>query len=272
MTFRVHVISDLFYGFNEVTESVDNILPEVDLVILNGNISYIAKRSFLYTYELCSKYPHIQFVYNFGFYERYYGFIDKFEGEGEESLRIRKNQPNWPKNLHWKDPKSNDGLLIKLQTNQVVSVWPTFGFPKIHSFTGVWEDTWWYRNIAVESVPMYKFSNRDDRLLEGTELELFSSKPIWASEDWIKQKFEEQESKIRNWEVNLQNYGILVTHTNPYYDEKNKNCVVSSYNIHMANKLWVTTNQSFSVNYLGGKLYANSGRGLVARGEVIEVD
>ena len=40
----------------------------------------------------------------------------------------------------------------------------------------------------------------------------------------------------------------------------------------MANKLWVTTNQSFSVNYLGGKLYANSGRGLVARGEVIEVD
>ena len=99
MTFRVHVISDLFYGFNEVTESVDNILPEVDLEILNGNISYIAKRSFLYTYELCSKYPHIQFVYNFGFYERYYGFIDKFEGEGEESLRIRKNQPNWPKNL-----------------------------------------------------------------------------------------------------------------------------------------------------------------------------
>ena len=142
MTFRVHVISDLFYGFNEVTESVDNILPEVDLVILNGNIAYSAKRSFLYTYELCSKYPHIQFVYNFGFYERHYGFIDKFEGEGEESLQIRKNQPNWPKNLHWKDPKSNDGLLIKLQTNQVVSVWPTFGFPKIHSFTGVWEDTW----------------------------------------------------------------------------------------------------------------------------------
>ena len=52
MSFKVHVIHDLMYGFNEPTEFADTQLPDVDIVILNGNISVSAKRTMLYINEL----------------------------------------------------------------------------------------------------------------------------------------------------------------------------------------------------------------------------
>ena len=64
MSFKVHLIHDLNYGFNEPTEAADLELPDCDLVILNGNLAEHGKRSMLYAYELCEKYPNIQFVYN----------------------------------------------------------------------------------------------------------------------------------------------------------------------------------------------------------------
>ena len=39
MSFKVHLIHDLYYGFNEPTDPADLELPECDLVILNGNIA-----------------------------------------------------------------------------------------------------------------------------------------------------------------------------------------------------------------------------------------
>ena len=64
---KVHVISDLFLGFNEFANPEDEVLPEVDLVILNGNIGHL-KRGMLYAETLCRKYPETQFVYNLGEY------------------------------------------------------------------------------------------------------------------------------------------------------------------------------------------------------------
>jgi hypothetical protein len=37
-------------------------------------------------------------------------------------------------------------------------------------------------------------------------------------------------------------------------------------------RLWVTSHQEKSVNFLGAKLCSNPGRGSIARGKVLEVD
>ena len=71
MAFKVHIIHDLLYGFNEPTSPEDLQLLDVDLVILNGNIGYTAKRSWHYAYQIAHLYPNIQFVFNDGYTERY---------------------------------------------------------------------------------------------------------------------------------------------------------------------------------------------------------
>jgi predicted phosphodiesterase len=61
--FKIHVISDLLYGFHEKTEPEDAVIPsDVDLVIFNGNLATNAKRSILYAYTMAKKYPDVQFV------------------------------------------------------------------------------------------------------------------------------------------------------------------------------------------------------------------
>ncbi len=102
MSFKVHVIHDLMYGFNESTEFSDLNLPDVDLVIFNGNIGLNSKRTMLYATELTKKYPNVQFVLNFGWYEMYLGHVPKTPYEFEDNISVRiQNSDDWPKNLHW---------------------------------------------------------------------------------------------------------------------------------------------------------------------------
>ena len=270
MSFKVHIIQDLYYGFNEPTDPQDLKLPDADLVILNGNLSHHGKRSILYAFELANMYPKIHFVYNEGFNERYRMIVDKWEGEVEDSMKIRLASSNdWPKNLHWKDPRSPNGLNILLQTGQTVSVWPCFGFPNVHSYEGDWEDTWFYCNICRGQIPVYKL---ESDLLPGTDLKIYSDINDWATPDFIHSMFIKQEDMIRDWEINLKHYGILVTHLNPYNDPRLKNINYSAYRIHLDKRLWVTSHQETPINFLGAKLYSNPGRGLGPRGKMLEVD
>ena len=272
MSFKVHLIHDLNYGFNEPTEPADLDLPDCDLVIFNGNLAEHGKRSMLYAYELCSKYPNIQFVYNEGYKERYRFFAGKGKYEYEEGIAIRTKQPNWPSNLHWKDPRSTKGLDILLQTGQTISVWCAFGFPNIIDYKGEWEDSWFYCNICEGVIPVYKL---ESDILPGTDLKIFGDIDKWASEEFIKEKFIEQENMIRNWEtkeIAHKHYGILVTHLNPYKDPRLVDITYKSYNIHLYNRLWATTNQKSKINYVGADLVANPGRGSGPRGKVFEID
>lgn len=268
--FKVHVISDLNYGYNEAASPEDEEIPlDVDLVIINGNIGQV-KRSALYACNLATQYPNIQFVYNWGEKERYWQAILKCEDEPEDSMSIRiANSRDWPKNLHWRDPRSSDPLLITIQTSQIVSVFTTYGFPYIHSFTGDWEDTFWYKNYLIETecTDYHEWSMKNQSgIYKGAELK-------WATKDWINKKFAEAEEKIKKWEVGLQNYGILVTHLNPFNDPHFKNCTVSPYKFHLDKGLWVTAREPVgNINYLGARLYSNPGRGKIARSNVIQVD
>lgn len=270
--FKVHVISDLEYGFNEETDPNDEIIPDVDLVIFNGNLGTI-KRSMLYAHKMAHRHPETQFVYNFGELERYWRITPKFEWEGEDNMVIRlANNPGWPKNMHWKDPRTDEPLLITLRTGQVVSVFPIYGFPRINSYTGNWEDTQWNRNYCVQTERKENVETWAEKPKE-TSFVSHGILPVWATQEWINKKFEEMEPRVRKWEQNLQHFGILVTHLNPYNDPRFENCSVSPFLIHLDKGLWVTAKTRVNnINYLGAKLYSNPGRGEARRSEFIEVD
>ena len=278
MAFKVHIIHDLMYGFNEPTSPEDLQLPDVDLVILNGNIGYTVKRSWHYAYQIANLYPNIQFVFNDGYVERYQRIIDKCEYEYEDSMSVRQQQDkNWPTNLHWKDPRDEEGLLILLQTGQTIAVWPCFGFPNVVSYDN-WEETWFYKNVCIGQK---RVDSLKTDILGNTDLQLFGDHLAWSTAESIKEHFIDQESKLRNWEtkqIAYKHYGIVVTHLNPYADPRLDNVKYSPYKIHLkgtpddSDRLWVTTNQEKNINFLGAKLCSNPGRGSIARGKVIEVD
>lgn len=278
MAFKVHIIHDLMYGFNEPTSPEDLQLPDVDLVILNGNIGYNGKRSWHYAYQIANLYPNIQFVFNDGYVERYQRIMDKCKYEYEDSMSVRQQQDkNWPTNLHWKDPRDEKGLLILLQTGQTIAVWPCFGFPNVVSYDD-WDSTWFYKNIAKGQIPVRTL---ESDLLPNSDLKLYGDRIVWATPEWVKEKFLEQENKLRKWEteqIAYKYYGIVVTHLNPYKDPRLDNIKYSPYKMHLkgqpgdGDRLWVTSHQEKPVNFLGAKLCSNPGRGSIARGKVLEVD
>lgn len=272
--FTVHIISDLDFGYHEVTPVEDQTIPELtDLVILNGNIG-MSKRSMLYTFELCKKYPAVQFVYNDGELERYSGNIPKnTQWEYEQAMNIRiAASTDWPKNLHWRDPQSDKGLLVTLRTGQTVDVFTTFGFPKIVSYSDDWEDTHWYKNFCIIGEYVHKLE-KWNIIPKETEFVRQGVVPIWFTQDHINNIFTETELKLKKWEINLKHFGILVTHMNPYNDPRFKNCTVSPYRIHTGNILWVTAKTKVdNIRFLGGKLYSNPGRGSDIRSNIVQVD
>lgn len=290
MSFKIHVIHDLWYGYNEPTEPEDLVLPDVDVVILNGNLSYTIKRSMLYAFELANMYPNIHFVYNDGYAERYLQTVEKWEYEASDSMKVRmSSSADWPKNLHWKDPRSDQGIEIVLKTGQTISVWTCFGFPEVIQYDS-WEDTWFYKNIGVKETLYTNFDH--DVFLPESDIKFFGNVIEWATPEYVNQQFKEQETKIRNWEHSAKPiathdefnvpiertnwkakyFGILVTHLNPYKDPRLDNIKYKSYNIHWDNRPWITTNQEKSMNFLGSKLCSNAGRGSGPRSKFLEVD
>ena len=266
---KVHIISDLNLGFNEFTDPIDETIPNVDLVIINGNIGLL-KRGMLYAETLCHKYPHIPFVYNLGERELYWGNIEKFLGETETNLNIRKTtNTTWPKNLYWDSKKS---IVIDLPNGRQVDIFCAYGFPKIYNYEGDWADTIWHKNYVSDVInavdpTIYPNKPKDTSLVNHGIL------PIWATIDWVNQQHTLEETLIRKWELSLKTSGILVTHINPYKDERCMNQTVGPYQIHLNNGLWVTSNTIVeNVKFLGAKLVSNPGRGSIARSKIVHID
>lgn len=253
--FSVHVISDLDYEFNEPSSEEDLTVPDgTDLVIINNHKGY-QKRRWLYNYTIAKKYPNIPFVANdtpLLLFNK-----EKSKNESLDAMRTRMNNDvNWPKNLHYKDPRDPKGMLITLNSGQVVSVFTAFGFSKIHRWEGKWEDTHWGKLISSMEY--------NDILAKGVS---------YYTVEEINALFEQEEKMIRDWELSLNNYGILVTHLSPYKSKLNEGCTTSPYLVHLDKKLWVTSGLPINnVKFLGAKLYSNPGRGKEARSKLIYVD
>lgn len=262
----------MFSG-RELFSSELEIPAEADLVILNGDIGGL-QITCMYGAELCKKYPDVQFVLNEGEAERYWKTIPKETyWELENSLKFRITaSDDWPKNLHWKDPRDPEALLVELRTGDTVSVYTDYGFPKIHSLKIPWEKTYWYRNYCIVGEYVHNLHKWGIWPKEA-DIVKHGVVPLWFTQDFINSLFEERETYIRRWENSLETYGILVTHINPYKDFRTEGCVTSPYLIHMKDKLWITAGtETKNINFLGSKLYSNPGRGKVARSNVIRVD
>jgi hypothetical protein len=267
---KIHVISDLFLGFNEFSTEEEHI-PDVDLVIVNGNIGLL-KRSMLYTETLCKKYPDTQFIYNYGQTESAKG-PPKYLKELDDGFTIRKNaNDGWPKNLHW----SKEPQLIKLRNGHELNILCTYGYPHIYECSIPWTDTVWHRDHMMnilDDVPLDKFSNGDWGRPRTSSPVNHGWHPIWATKEWINEQHKKEWDLVRNWEVYGKGYKILVTHFNPYKDSRYEGQKTGAYNIHLNQGLWIGADTECNgVKFVGGRLYSNPGRGPLARQKVITID
>jgi len=260
---KVHLISDLFLEFNEFSSAEDETMPDVDLVVLNGNIGHV-KRGFLYAETLARKYPNIEFVYNLGERERYSDTYEKYLGEFEENLKVRVYaSETWPKNLHW----STEPILLTFKNGMSVDILCKYGFPKIHKLETEWENTVWFQEYIMDYTSDLSYFPKDSADVYHGDIGLY------ASMDWITKKHNEELLAVKKWEITKTCKKILVTHCNPYRDDKYAGQIVSPYNIHLLNGVWLGSNKQHNgINFLGGQLYSNPGRGLDARSRVIVVN
>lgn len=264
---KIHLVSDLNLGYNEFSYE-DEIIPEVDIIIINGNISRL-KRSMLYAETIANKYPETPVICNLGEYELYITGTEKYIGETLENIIIRKNvNKSWPKNLYFdKNP-----IVLNLKNGNCVDVLCTYGFPKIHSYVGNWEDTVWHQNIVKTMLG----NNENDQRLYPDKPEKTSDVRhgnmlcVWADMEHINHLHNEEEKLVKKWELNKTGKKILITHINPYNDIRLFSQKTSPYLIHLNNGLWLTSNNSINgVKFLGSRLYSNPGSGSIARQKVI---
>jgi len=263
---KVHVISDLHLEFNEISISEQTLPPGTNLVIFNGNIGKHIKRGFLYIETMCNLYPEVQFVVNLGERELYSTY-DKFVNEVRTALSVRRdNSTTWPKNLHF----SEKNMILSLKDGTQVDILCTYGFPYIHSFTGAWEDTIWYRNHCKDIV--YGLDEIVDHVPAATSRVLHGAIPIFVTKDDINHMHDKEWKTVRDWETKPSVIKILVTHMNPYIDTRYGSCKVTPYNIHLDTGYWIGSNTFIDgVRFLGSKLYSNPGRGIDARSRVFEI-
>lgn len=254
---KIHIISDLFLGFNELCPDEEKI-PDVDLVIINGNIGHI-KRAMLYIETLCKKYPDIPFILNLGEYEQRTGTGKSFK-ELSTQLEIRKNSSNnWPQNLHW----SQKPIIVTCKNGAIFNVLSVYGYPKIHSYEDEWKDTRWAKYYVTEIIDDY---DPTDKWYKPAETSFVRHGPVavYATLEWINNQHELEKQKVKEWELS-EGIGIklLITHINPYKDNRFEKQVVSPYLIHLENGLWITSNTKCNgLNFLGANLCSNPGRGI----------
>lgn len=265
---KMHIISDLVLGFNEFSIEEEQI-PDVDLVILNGNLGII-KRAMFYAETLCRKYPDIQFVFNCGETE-YHSSPPKFLGELDESISIRKfSNSTWPTNLHW----SKEPQLITLRNGIQVDVLCTYGYPFIHGLSIPWEETIWFKNYVMDIVQDTKTLTQGYwKKPETTSDVNHGYGCVFASKEWINAQHEKEWKLVQDWEIKETGLKILVTHINPHNDTRFHGQIVSPYKIHLKDGIWVGSNTpSNGTLFLGANLYSNPGRGMLARQKVISVN
>jgi len=266
----IHLISDLFLGFNEFSTEEENI-PDVDLVVLNGNIGPI-KRGMLYATSLCKKYPTTQFIYNLGQSELHMLGAEKFEGENKKQMLNRKSlDKDWPPNLHM---TFEDSVQITLRNDSKLDIFCAYGFPFIRKVLIPWNETVWAKNYNG------KVCSPDDpearkKYPIGTSNVSHGHISLPIDISYINKLHEDEWLKIKNWEgENNGSYKVLITHLNPYNDSRFVGQEISPYLIHLdKSSLWLASNTACNgVQFLGGKLHSNPGRGITPRNQVIVID
>lgn len=267
---KIHLISDLFLGFNEFSTTEETI-PDVDLVVLNGNLGLV-KRGMLYATTLCNKYPNTQFIYNLGQSELYFLGTEKFEGEYKAQILNRKKlDPGWPSNLHL---TFEDNIQLNLSNNRKLDIFCAYGFPRITKVKVPWKQTVWAKYHSGKVINPQDLEAKQ-YYPKGTSNVCHGTITLPVDIDHINYLHDQEWKKVKTWEItNNGAYKILITHINPYNDTRLVDQEINPYLIHLdKTALWLTSNNYCNgVQFLGGKLYANPGRGIDQRNQIIEVN
>lgn len=262
----IHIISDLYLGFNEKAEEELEI-PDVDIVVINGNIGH-PKRAMVYIEELCRRYPDTVFIYNAGYLERFMLAEGKFTGENVLSEKLRSLvYDKYPKNLHF---LVDETKIIKTRYDMPYDICAVFGFPRILNVTGKWEDLWYYKHVS-ERVAYDELDNPEYHKPEQSSYVPHGSVAIMASVDYINKQHDVETDIVKKWELTPNHPKILITHMHPLKDTRNTNLAASPYQIHLNEGLWITSNVDMGkVMFVGANLVSNPGRGLKPRSNIIE--
>jgi hypothetical protein len=261
---NIHVISDLYLGFVEFTDAIDETLPNCQIVVIVGNIAQI-KRTMLYVETLCKKYPDRQFVLNVGRVED--GLHQKNTTELSDGLTARQEISEfWPKNLHYAFQKP---IILNIN-GKTLSIFCFHGFPHIMEDiidSTRWKGTAWYK-YATHGVTIdeNEFKNKNAANIYHGWFPKFST-PERCRQDHYK-----EQELAKEWlsAADENHIKVLVTALHP----KNDPCLSDiDYIMYpdISPDVWIASGVSGETRTNNTIIYGNPGRSKSARESVLTI-
>jgi hypothetical protein len=260
---KVHVISDLWYDDNEWSDPVDELLPDCDLVIVNGNCGF-SKRTMLYIETLCRKYPEKQFIYNLGRKEVPY---QKSYTQIPNGLTVRQLYSDlWPKNLHY-SYKKPFSLTIKNTTLDILCL---HGYPNVADKVENdlnWKSTSWHRYF-------YHGITHDQAVFKAPQAaDVYHGHwPIWSTPELCREDHNNELITINDWLAQPSDgHKVLITALGPINDSSLANIEYTMYD-GIQPDYWFVGGSSVNTMLGNCHLHGNSGRGSLARNTVFTME
>ena len=255
----LHVIGDVDYYQTEKIDPTEFVIPDVDLVIMTGNFSYVRK-TFYFIEELTKRYPHTQFIVNLGILER---VMQKYETQMRDGLYTRqKYYEHWPKNLHYRFEEPIN-LNIKGRNLDILC---TLGFPHIdHTVKddATWRNNKWYR-FAYHGI-----THDQNQFKPKMASDVYHGwSPIWSTPELCRADHDREVEIISTWvaEKKEDSTQILVSALGPNCKEYLGEVPYKMYDT-VRPDYWVAGGEGSTETYI----LSNSGRGSLARSKVFSV-
>ena len=255
----LHVIGDVDYYITEKFTPSELQLPDVDLVILTGNVGYI-KKTFHYAEELAALNPNTQFIVNLGILEV---VNQKHENQMRDGLYARQlYHEHWHKNLHYKLEESIK-LTIKDRNLDILC---TSGFPYIDESVSdgkEWRSNRWYK-FAYHGI------THDQKYFKPKmAADVYHGwSPIWSTPELCRKDHDREVEVISHWIENKEEDStqILVSALGPKCKEYLGDTRYRMYDS-VKPDYWVTGGGDSTESYI----LSNPGRGSLARNKVFTI-
>lgn len=255
----LHVISDLDYYLTEKIDPKEFIIPNVDLVVIAGNLGWVRK-TFYFAEELTKLYPDTQFVVNLGVLEI---VNQKYEFQMRDGLYARqKYYDKWPKNLHYRFEEPIE-LEIKGRSLDILC---TFGFPHIDETVEdnkVWRNNKWYR-FAYHGI-----THDQNYFKPKMAADVYHGwSPIWSTPELCREDHAKEVEVIQSW-LSKKREGstqLLVSALGPNSKEYLGDIPYTMYQGTRPD-YWIAGGDENTESYV----LSNPGRGSLARSKVFTV-
>lgn len=260
---KIHVISDLWLDSNDWGNPEDEILPDCDLVIVNGNCGH-TQRAMILIEALCKKYPDVQFIYNIGLADTPF---QKTKTQIPDGLRARQMYSDlWPKNLHYRYKKP---MTLEIK-NIKLDIFCLHGYPYMsESVTDdkEWRSTTWYRHC-------YHGVTHDQSVFKAPQAaDVYHGYwPIWSTPALCREEHNTELEAINNWLGDSSDgYKILVTAISPFNDPNLGNFEYTMYQ-DIQPDYWIVGGTKIHIKIDKCTVHGNPGSGSLVRSIVCPIE